>query len=341
MTARVGAPELRQPAQVVDRDGCIEAQTLSPDGHVALYCELVLRGQEGLIELVLGFRGSGGELRMRSRREPANYLPANGCGVLVRAAARARGRGEELFVTPLPRDAAEPGKRAARAGSVVWVDIDGEPQGSELGRMAALRPHLTVHSGGGLHCYWRLEREQEPEEIESLNRRLCHIIGGDPSCTDRGRIMRLPGSFNAKRGRWCRVLRADRSRALVDPDQVRWALGDPEPPRPAPTPRSKGDQGDGPAEFALIDPPSYFRALAGTDVPSGGGMIPCPLPDHEDSHASCQVFAEPDRGWWCFGCSRGGRIFDLASLLAGGPWGRELRQDAFARARELAVAALR
>jgi len=91
----------------------------------------------------------------------------------------------------------------ARAGSVVWVDIDGEPQGSELGRMAALRPHLTVHSGGGLHCYWRLEREQEPDEIESLNRRLCMLIGGDPSCTDRGRIMRLPGSFNGERGRWC------------------------------------------------------------------------------------------------------------------------------------------
>jgi hypothetical protein len=137
---RIGAPELRQPAQLVDRDGAIEAVTLSPDGHIALYCELVLRGQEGLVELVLGFRDADGELWMRSRREPANYLPANGCGVLVRSAARARGRGEELFVTPLPRAAAEPGKRAARARSVVWVDIDGELQGSELGRMAALRP---------------------------------------------------------------------------------------------------------------------------------------------------------------------------------------------------------
>jgi len=89
---------------------------------------------------------------MRSRRKQANYIPAGSCGVLVTAAARARGRGEELFVTPLPRAAAEPGNRAARTGSVVWIDIDGEPQGSELGRMAALRPHLTVHSGGGLHC---------------------------------------------------------------------------------------------------------------------------------------------------------------------------------------------
>jgi RepB DNA-primase from phage plasmid len=337
--ARIGAPELRRPVQVVDRDGSIEATTLSPDGHVALYCEVVLGGQEGLIELVLGYRDGNGELRMRSRRERANYLPAEGCGALVRAAARARGRGEELFVTPLPRAFAEPGKGAARAGSVVWVDVDGQSRGSELGRMAALRPHLTVHSGGGVHCYWRLCREHEPEEIESLNRRLCHLIGGDPACTDRGRIMRLPGSFNAKRGRWCRVLRADRSRALVDPDQVRRKLADPDPPRPAPAPRPNGHGGgDG---LDLIDPPSYFSALCEVDVPGEGGMVKCPLPDHEDSYASCQVFPEAERGWWCYGCSRGGRVYDLTSLLAGGPWGRELRGERFSEVRALVLAALR
>jgi hypothetical protein len=206
--------------------------------------------------------------------------------------------------------------------------------------MAALRPHLTVHSGGGLHCYWRLEREQEPDEVESLNRRLCHMIGGDMSCTDRGRIMRLPGSFNGKRGRWCRVLRADRSRALVDPDQVRRALPDPEPPRPAPPRRSNGHQGGAGDEAALIDPPTYFRALAGVELPGGGGMIACPLPDHDDSRASCQVFAEAERGWWCYGCARGGRIYDLASLMDGGPWGRGLRDEAFLRAQDRVASAL-
>ena len=35
----------------------------------------------------------------------------------------------------------------------------------------------------------------------------------------------------------------------------------------------------------------------------------------------------------CFGCGRGGRIFDLASLLIGGPWGVDLRGDAFRAAR--------
>jgi len=108
-------------------NGAVEALTLSPDGHVALYCEFVLAGQEGLVELVRGYRNGDGELRMRSRREPGNYLPAPNAGALVAAARRGRGRGEELFVTPLPRSAAEPGKQAARSGSVVWVDVDGQP----------------------------------------------------------------------------------------------------------------------------------------------------------------------------------------------------------------------
>jgi hypothetical protein len=329
-----GAPELRRSVQVVDRQGSIEATALDPDGHAALYVELVLQGQRGLVELVRATRDRDGQLQMRSRRDPANYVDLARPGALVALAARARGRGEEVFITPLPRSAPEPGKAAVARGSVVWVDLDGGLRGSELGRLAALRPHLTVHSGGGVHCYWRLCEELEPAEIESLNRRLCRLVGGDATCTDRGRIMRLPGSFNGKRGRWCRVLKADRSRHALDPEQVRRAIPDPEPPTPAP--RRDGYRG-GPAlddELVLVDPPAYFRALCALEVPEAGGMIRCPLPDHDDSHSSCQVFAEAERGWWCYGCGRGGRIYDLASLLAGGPWGRELREEAFLRSRE-------
>lgn len=316
--------------QLVDGRGTIRAQTLDPNGHAALYLDVVLSGQRGLAELVRGSRDSDGQLRMRSRREPQNYVDLERPGALVALASRARGRGEEVFVTPLPRSAPEPGKRAVAPGSVCWVDLDGELKGSELGRVAALRPHLTVHSGGGLHCYWRLTDVVEPEEIESINRRLCRLVGGDAACTDRGRIMRLPGSYNAKRGRWCRVLKADRSRDLVDPEQVRRAIDDPEPPPPS---EGNGYQGGGEDELALISPPVYFAALANAAVPAEGGMIACPLPDHDDHYASCQVWAEAARGWWCYGCARGGRIYDLASLMAGGPWGRELREEAFRRVR--------
>lgn len=46
------------------------------------------------------------------------------------------------------------------------------------------------------------------------------------------------------------------------------------------------------------------------------------------------VWAEPERGWWCFGCGRGGGIYDLGSLLAGGPCGAALQGEEFRRVRE-------
>jgi hypothetical protein len=88
-----------------------------------------------------------------------------------------------------------------------------------------------------------------------------------------------------------------------------------------------GNQGGPGDELLPIEPPAYFRALCGIAVPAVGGIVNCPLPDHDDAYASCQVFAEAERGWWSYGCARGGRIYHLASLLRGGPWGRELRAD--------------
>jgi hypothetical protein len=41
------------------------------------------------------------------------------------------------------------------------------------------------------------------------------------------------------------------------------------------------------------------------------------------------VYHDPGDGWWCYGCGRGGTVYDLASLLEGGPWGRTLRGENF------------
>ncbi|MDQ3719788.1 MAG: RepB family DNA primase [Actinomycetota bacterium] len=132
---------------------------------------------------------------------------------------------------PAAREEPEAGKRAVRGGSVLWVDLDSaEPDlAAESG---ALRPPLWLHSGAGHHLYWRLDDDAEAPEVESLNRRLCHRLGGDMACTERGRIMRLPGTFTAKRGRWSAALWADLSRPPISPNALREALPDPQPPRP-------------------------------------------------------------------------------------------------------------
>jgi len=41
-----------------------------------------------------------------------------------------------------------------------------------------------------------------------------------------------------------------------------------------------------------------------------------------------------ERGWSCFGCARGGGIYDLASQLDGGAWGQELRRAPFTAVRD-------
>jgi hypothetical protein len=46
------------------------------------------------------------------------------------------------------------------------------------------------------------------------------------------------------------------------------------------------------------------------------------------------------KSWGCYGCARGGRIYDLASLLAGGPWGPSLRGPAFRATQQRVAGAL-
>jgi hypothetical protein len=52
----------------------------------------------------------------------------------------------------MPRERAEPGKRAVGIGSVVWVDLDGA-DGDGLREIGRLKPHLWVASGAGQHLY--------------------------------------------------------------------------------------------------------------------------------------------------------------------------------------------
>ena len=65
--------------------------------------------------------------------------------------------------------------------------------------------------------------------------------------------------------------------------------------------------------------------------------IRCPFPDHDDTDASFVVYETAAEGVFCFGCRRGGGIVDFASLLTGGPWGRDLRGAEYRRIRDSIV----
>jgi hypothetical protein len=143
--------------------------------------------------------------------------------------------------------------------------------------------------------------------------------------------MRLPGTHNAKAGRPCRLAFVDLARPGVALAELVRGLEDPDPPPPPPSAAELRRRAAYLArdEAARVPPPLYFRALAGREVPGRGGYVPCPLPDHDERFPSCMVYPTAERGWRCFGCDRGGSIYDLASLLEGGPWGRGLRGERF------------
>ena len=110
-------------------------------------------------------------------------------------------------------------KRARRGGrkqdvlgaTVLWADIDTVNLGWNTrvcirkirGLPDTLRPSALLHSGGGLHAYWFLQAPllapAQTPLTEQANAVLATLVGGD-AVGNIDRIMRLPGSWNAKRG---------------------------------------------------------------------------------------------------------------------------------------------
>ncbi len=202
-----------------------------------------------------------------------------------------------------------------------------------------------------MHAYWQLAeplpaRWARPdgvvtEPIERAHGRIIRALGvdadgrpdvADPRCAERSRVMRLAGTINLKSGAWARVLEADLALAPYAIDEL---VGDlPDAPWPAAGSCSRSRERRPADPYKRIAPPEYFQRLAGINVPRGG-LVSCPVPRHRDRHPSCSVGTSPEQGWCCHsaGCGARGAIYDLASVLEGGPWGAQLRGDAFARAR--------
>jgi hypothetical protein len=141
---------------------------------------------------------------------------------------------------------------------------------------------------------------------------------------------RLAATLNGKTGTHARILEADLALPAYSIEQL---VGDsPDPPvRMVRQTRRDGDSTD---PYKRISPAEYVERLAGIVVPRDG-LVSCPAAGHWDRHPSCSVGTSPDQGWCCHSgeCGARGAIYDLASVLLSGLWGRELRGEAFNRAR--------
>ena len=167
--------------------------------------------------------------------------------------------------------------------------------------------------------------------IERANLRLIHALGqttrngervyvADKQCREQARLLRWAGSRNGKTGQWARIVRLDLWLPSYSPKVLVGDLED--PPRSRPVVRRDLRRHTYDA-YRLIPAAVYFPLLAGVDLPERGN-INCPSPNHEDITASCSVDAYV---FCCHGCGAHGTLYDLASLMKGGPTGDTLASD--------------
>lgn len=258
---------------------------------------------------------------MKRRFVAAGHLDA------VAAIVLAQAPGSDVYVGVLPRWRRR-GGRAAIVGDVrtAWVDLD-VPDGEA--RLADFRPapHVVVRSGGPghVHAYWMVRRGVPPAQVERINRRLAWALDGDLSSTDAPRILRPPQTVNHARDEAPVELMTAINSAPVS---ARELVGDLADPPPDVVPNGPAMRRSGRHDALLrVEPERYVAVLIGHRV-GRSSKVRCPL--HDDSTPSLHVYRDPGRGWFCFGCRRGGSVYDLAAAV----WGIEPRGSGFAALRE-------
>lgn len=271
---------------------------------------------------------------VRHRRDGGmgqTFIPA---GELDRAAALIRNFGNrtDVFVGVGMRSRRQGGADAVPAMHTAWVDLDTAEAVRRLDSHP-VPPSIVVASGHGSHAYWILDNLYPPEKVSRANRRLAFHLGGDLNCCDPARIMRPPGTLNFKDRDNPKPVEA--VRVHVETYALSTLAGQlPDPPVKRPEPRTAptGTPADDP--LLRIAPAEYVEIFTGQEV-GRDGKVRCPF--HPDRTPSLHVYPGPDQGWACFGCGKGGTIYDFAGHL----WGVDTRGESFKELRRRIIEELR
>jgi CHC2 zinc finger/RepB DNA-primase from phage plasmid len=205
--------------------------------------------------------------------------------------------------------------------AVLWADCDTAESVAALDKFLP-EPAIVVASGSGYnkHAYWLLAQPVSIDELEVANRKLARLLGADERCADAARILRPP-SLNHKHHppRTVRLFRCEPSHKRLLHEIV-GAADDVVRVAHVATARQLDRGAEDP--LLAIAPVRYIEELARLAVPRHR-KVSCPF--HEDATPSLHVYDDPRRGWYCFGCGRGGSIYDFAALL----WRMQTRGDQF------------
>jgi hypothetical protein len=288
------------------------------------------------LSLLAGREPAGALIEIRYRVATGPRMRQHWCPA-TRPAAAAREIRElaehtDVYVGVAPRRGRHGGKAAIRQVWLLWADVD-DPAAQGLADDLATPPGIVIASGspGHHHLYWPLTSPLTVERAEHANQVLAQAVHGDTGAVlNAATILRPPGTRSFKTDPPALVT-LERLDARAHPaSEILCGL----PAAPAPPPATVQPRRAPAADPLLrIEPAAYVQALTGLTVPRGR-KVSCPF--HADRTPSLHVYPEPSDGWHCYGCGRGGSIYDLASAL----WHLETRGDEFLEIRERLTAQL-
>jgi hypothetical protein len=307
------------------------------------------RPLERYLRLLAGSDPGERLLEIRYRRPVGmrqRFIPAHDLEQAARLLRRL-GPQTDAYVGVLLRDRRSGGRDAVTRSHLVFVELDA-PASERLLERSPAPASMRVASGsrGHAHAYWLLREPVSAQAAQAANRKLAYRVGGDLASVDATRILRPPQTFNHKHRPPAEVrlqlldeersyLLEELTAGLEDPAADR-AAGATRPLHAPDRPRHGRRTGVGDLvheQLREIETSEYVARLTGRE-PNREGKIACPF--HADRNPSLQCY--PDGTWCCFGCRRGGTVFDFAGALWGlQTKGREFLQLRARLAQELGV----
>lgn len=133
------------------------------------------------------------------------YSPAADIEVTAGELRKANDAGANVYFGAHPRAGKDGTAAGVKSAQVFFADFDNVAEETTV--MAKLEvggipePTVVVSTGGGFHCWWRLDRPLDVDRWRLFERAIVHKSGADPAVKDVARIMRLPGYVNTKPNR--------------------------------------------------------------------------------------------------------------------------------------------
>ena len=216
----------------------------------------------------------------------------------------------DVYVGVAPRRHRHGGRAAIQRAWVLWADLD-HPNRDGFTTRLPVAPGVIIRSGsaGHRHLYWPLTQPLTVSQVEHANRILATALHADTGAVvNAATILRPPGTRNFKRAQPTAVTLERFEPRVHTAEQILEGL-------PAAAPTLQGTRPPRGATFdplLAIEPARYVQLLTGLQVPQSR-KVSCPF--HPDRSPSLHVYPDPTQGWACFGCGRGGTIYDLAGEL--------------------------